>query len=75
MTPDNEKVDAAVLALMYLTLHDDRRAWKGLPWDATDRLHERGLIGNPRTKTKSVVLSDEGLAEAEDMFRTLLAKS
>ena len=75
MEPDDEKIDAAVLALMYLTLHDGRRSWKSFPWDATDRLHERGLIDNPKTKTKSVVLSDEGLAEAEKSFRALLAKS
>ena len=75
MEPDDEKIDAAVLALMYLTLHDGRRAWKSFPWDATDRLHERGLIDNPKTKTKSVVLSDEGLAEAKKSFRALVAKS
>ncbi|MES1951210.1 hypothetical protein S4A8_10151 [Salinisphaera sp. S4-8] len=74
MEPDDDKIDAAVLALLYLTLHDDRRAWKGFPWEATDRLYERGLISNPRTKAKSVVLSDDGMAEAEKMFRALLAK-
>ncbi len=65
MEPDDDKIDAAVLALLYLTLHDDRRAWKGVPWEATDRLHERGLISNPKTEAKSVVLSDDGMAEAE----------
>jgi hypothetical protein len=29
MEIDTEKVDEAVLALLYLTLHDGARAWKG----------------------------------------------
>jgi hypothetical protein len=28
MEPDTEKIDQAVLALLYLTLHDKNRAWK-----------------------------------------------
>lgn len=74
MGPDDQKVDAAVLALMHLTLHDEVRAWKGFPWEATARLHERGFIENPVNKAKSVVLTEQGLAEAERMFKELLAK-
>ena len=29
MDLDDDKIDAAVLALLRLTLHDGRRAWKG----------------------------------------------
>jgi len=29
---DRDKVDQIVLALMYLTLHDSYRAWKGFEW-------------------------------------------
>ena len=74
MEPDDQKVDAAVLALMYLTLHDDGRAWKGFPWEATDRLYEHGFIENPVNKNKSVVLTEQGRVEAEKMFKQLLAK-
>lgn len=74
MEPDEQKVDEAVLALMHLTLHDQVRAWKQFPWEATDRLYQRGLISNPVSKTESVVLSEEGLAEADRMFKKLLAK-
>jgi hypothetical protein len=35
------------LALLYLGLHDDHRAWKSFDWDALDRLHDKGLISNP----------------------------
>ena len=75
MEPDDEKVDAAVLALLYLTLHDGCRAWKGVTWEATDRLHEKGLIENPASKAKSVVFTEEGLAAAERAFNEMLARN
>ena len=71
---DTDKIDEAVLALLYLTLHDDVRAWKGFDWDAMDRLYHKGLIHDPVGKAKSVVLTDEGLAESERLFRKLFAK-
>ena len=79
MDYDTNKVDEAVLALLYLTLHDVNeyggRAWKGHDWDALDRLHKKGLIGEPRSKAKSVVLDAEGIRAAEDAFRRLFGKS
>ena len=36
-----------------------------------DRLHERGLISHPKSKAKSVVLTDEGRRAAEQAFRKL----
>ncbi|TIQ82601.1 MAG: hypothetical protein E5X44_30465, partial [Mesorhizobium sp.] len=36
-----------------------------------DRLHQKGLIANPANKAKSVILTDEGLRRAEELFRTL----
>jgi Domain of unknown function (DUF6429) len=72
---DPDKIDEAVLALLYLTLHDGVRAWKGHDWGALDRLHRKGMIYDPVTKTKSVVLTDAGLAESERLFRKLFAKS
>jgi hypothetical protein len=79
MEYDKDKVDEAVLALLYLTLHDvseyGGRAWKGLDWDALDRLHKRGLIGDPRSKAKSVVLDSDGVRAAERAFRKKLGKA
>ncbi len=74
MDIDTEKIDEAVLALLYLALHDDTRAWKGLDWGALNRLHEKGFISNPVGKAKSVVLTDRGLRESERLFRKLFAK-
>ena len=50
MELDLAKIDAAVLALLYLGRHDGARAWKGFDWDALDRLHGAGLISDPRSK-------------------------
>lgn len=74
MEIDTDKIDEAVLALLYLTLHDRFRAWKGFDWDAMDRLYRKGLIYDPVGKAKSAMLTDEGLAESERLFRKLFAK-
>lgn len=74
MEIDRDKIDEAVLALMWLTLHDERRAWKGLDWDALERLHARGLIADPVNKAKSVILTDEGLRQSEELFRALFTR-
>ena len=74
MTLDTERIDEAVLALLYLTLHDEYRAWKGFDWDAMDRLHKKGLIDNPAGKAKSVVFTEEGLRRSEELFRSMFTK-
>jgi hypothetical protein len=74
MDIDTEKVDEAVLAVLYLTLHDRVCAWKGVDWDVLARLHEKGLIHDPVGKQKSVVFTDDGLREAQRCFRELFAK-
>jgi hypothetical protein len=69
MDYDKEKVDEMVLALLFLTLHGDGRAWKGHDWDALARLHKKGLILDPVSKAKSVVLSELGEKRCEELFR------
>ena len=74
MEIDLDKIDDAVLGLLWLTLHDERRAWKGFDWAALDRLHQKGLIEDPANKAKSVILSDEGLRRAEKLFQALFTR-
>jgi hypothetical protein len=71
---DTDRIDEAVLALMYLGLHDGSRAWKSFDWEATNRLHEKGFIADPRGKAKSVVLTDEGLRECERLSREMFVR-
>jgi len=73
MNLDNEKIDRAVLALLYLGIHDGARAWKGFDWDAMNRLHEKGFITDPRGKAKSVVFTEQGLAEARKLLEELFS--
>ena len=72
MDYDEEKIDEMVLALLYLTTFRDKlevRAWKGLDWDSLNRLHEKGYISDPRSKAKSVMLSQEGARLSKELFR------
>jgi hypothetical protein len=71
---DTGKIDEAVLALLYLGLHEQCRAWKAFDWEAMGRLHKKGYITDPVGKSKSVVFTDEGLRASERLFRELFAR-
>lgn len=75
MDVDAGKIDEAVLALLFLGRHDGSRAWKSFDWDAMDRLHANGLISSPASKAKSVAFTEEGLRQAEELFRRMFAAS
>ena len=75
MELDTDKLDAAALAILSLTLHDGRRVWKGVDWAITDRLFDKGLIENPSGRAKSLVLTEAGLAEAQASLAELFSKS
>ena len=73
---DDNKIDEAVLALLYLGIFERHpmmgaRTWKSFDWDALDRLHRKGLISNPVSKARSVMLTETGLHQAEAAFRRL----
>lgn len=77
MKIDTDKIDDTVLALLHLTSFSDRGsigAWKGHDWDALNRLHEKGFIGNPKSKAKSVALSEEGAKRAKKLFEEMFTK-
>lgn len=74
MELDEQKIDDAVLALLFLSLHDDQRAWKSMDWDAMDRLYQHEFIHDPASKAKSVVLTDSGVAHARRLCEQLFAK-
>lgn len=74
MALDTDRIDDAVLALLYLGLHGQCRAWKGFDWDAMDRLHNKGMIENPVGKAKSVVFTAEGLHQSRELFEKMFTK-
>ena len=78
MEIDTDKIDEAVLALLYHTRCDDKfraASWKSHDWDALNRLHEKGYIENPVNKHKSVGLTEAGRAKSEELFYKLFGKA
>ena len=74
------KVDEAVLALLWLTSFRENkeapwRTRKGHDWEAMNRLCEQGFISEPRSRAKSVVLTDEGAARAEALAAKFFGKT
>jgi hypothetical protein len=71
MEYDKEKVDDMMLALLWLTMFDEgpgTRAWKGYNWEHMGRLYEKGYINDPKSKAKSVIVTEEGMKRAEELF-------
>ena len=78
MEIDPKKVDDAVVGLLYLASFEEAgvtRAWKGYSWDTLNRLHEKGIILNPKSKAKSVVFTDEGKSKAKEACEKLFGKT
>jgi hypothetical protein len=72
---DADKVDEMVLTLLCLTMfseHGTTRAWKGHAWEVLDRLHAKGYISDPKSKAKSVWMSEE---RARELFERYFALS
>ena len=79
MEYDEDKVDDATLALMYLVAWRQKKdfpwsAWKSFDWGTMDRLHQKGLISDPKSKNKSVVMSDEAFKRSEQLFNQIFGK-
>jgi hypothetical protein len=60
---NQEKLAEIALVIISLASFKDGigvRAWKGMDWDLLAVLHEKGWIGDPVGKQKSVVFTDKG---------------
>jgi|ERR1700736_5979955 hypothetical protein len=82
MEYDEEKVDQEALALLWLTTFKQKqfgqvvhRAWKGHDWDALNRLHAKGFIGDPLGKAKSVWLQTKAQSGSLDFSSHFLPAS
>jgi len=75
MELNTDRIDEAVLALLYLGLHDNARAWKSFDWDTLSRLHEKGYITDPVSKAKSVLFTEEGLRESERLLNAMFGEA
>jgi hypothetical protein len=62
---DPKRIEEAVLALMGAFVFDKGRAWKRFDFHVMESLWDQGLIGDPRGRAESVVLTPDGLARAK----------
>lgn len=75
---NKNKVDEITLALLYLTTFNTQsahRCWKSFDWQTLDRLHEKGYISDPKSKAKSVVLSEQGVLASKELFERFFSES
>ena len=78
MEINRDRVDEAVIGLLYLVSFEKdgvTRAWKGHDWEALNRLHASGFISDPKSKAKSVVLTDEGKLRAKKSCEKLFGRT
>ena len=76
MDYNKDKVDEYTLALLYLVAWGDKhgmRTWKGFDWETMDRLCDKGYISDPKSKARSVVMTNEGYEKAEELFKKYFA--
>lgn len=74
---DEEKLAEIALALLAAGAFEEygsTRAWKGMDWDVTDILFEKGWIENPKTKSKSVVFTEKGKILGEEFVKKYFYK-
>ncbi len=74
MDLDTNRIDDAVLALLYLTLHDEHRASKGFDRESLGRLHARGMIDNPAGEAKSLEFTPDGLERSKELFEAMFVR-
>jgi hypothetical protein len=71
MAQDRGWVGWNTIALLWLTCFknaDGVRAWKGHHWETMDRLYSKGHLPDPKSKAKSVALSEEGEKRSRELF-------
>lgn len=73
MEYDKDKVDEMTLALLYLVTSQRQgdlgaQAWKAFYWDTIKRLSEKGWIDEPKIKSMTLTVTEEGFRKSEDLF-------
>lgn len=74
---DHDKLAEVALAILSLTAMDEEygvRVWKGMDWNLTDLLYEKGWIHDPAGKRKSMVLTEEGAKLAAEYLEKHFGK-
>jgi hypothetical protein len=75
MDYDQTRIEDAVLALLAAFSFDEGRAWKGFDFDVMDSLHSQRFISDPKSKSKSVWLTPEGIERGREIAERLFSGS
>jgi hypothetical protein len=67
MQYDDQKIEEAVLALLGVFEFENGRVWKRINFGVMDSLYEKGYITDPKGKTESVYLTEEGMRLAREL--------
>lgn len=74
MEYDQDKIDEATLALLYLGMSrtpGGGKAWKGFDLQTLARLHQKGWIAEPKAKDLCVAVTEDGVKKAEALFKKI----
>jgi len=69
MKYDDQKISEVVLALLGVFEFDNGRVWKRIEFSVMDELFEKGYISDPKGKSESVYLTEEGLQLAKELAK------
>ncbi|SEL84481.1 hypothetical protein SAMN05216214_1351 [Atopomonas hussainii] len=67
MKYDDQKILEVVLALLGVFEFENGRVWKRFEFSVFDELFEKGYISDPKGKSESVYLTEEGLQLAKEL--------
>lgn len=67
MKYDDQKISEVVLALLGVFEFENGRVWKRIEFSVMDELFEKGYISDPKGKSESVYLTEEGLQRAKEL--------
>jgi len=65
MNYDEDKIEELILALLGVFEFENGRVWKRYDFAFMEALHAKGLITDPRGRSESVYLTEQGLARAK----------
>jgi hypothetical protein len=67
MEYDDKKISEMVLALLGVFEFEHGRVWKKIDFAVMDELFEKGYITDPKRRSESLYLTEEGLRLAKEL--------
>ncbi|WP_070885484.1 hypothetical protein J3Q00_07335 [Pseudomonas sp. D2-3] len=70
MKYDDQKISEVVLALLGVFEFENGRIWKRIEFSVMDELFEKGYITDPKGKSESAYLTEEGMQLANNLQKS-----